>query len=185
MSRANTLVFALLVLNALLGALCLVVARGERKSPALRLWAWGLFVYSLGLLITIPASLPFHLRKIVGNSLIAYAPVLTASGLLQHTRFRLSRLWTAVGLTATVLVILGNHLFGRSAPLLDFLAPAPIANVLFIFAAVALMSDPPPDARAAGRFLAGILIVTVAVWTARMIMLWQSLGGSPDRDRAD
>src|SRR5215471_30865 len=185
MSRANTLVFALLVLNSLLGVLCLVVARGERKSSALKLWGWGLLTYSAGLLITIPAFLPFGPRKIVGNALIAFTPILTVAGLLRHTRWRLHRQWTVAGLAASVLPIVFNHTLGRSLPVVDLLAPAPIANVLFVIAAVALLRDPPSDARAAARFLAGILIASVAVWTARMTLLWLSLGASPDRDRAD
>ncbi|MGZ5039996.1 MAG: diguanylate cyclase domain-containing protein [Usitatibacter sp.] len=48
MSRAQTLVLALLVLHLLLGGLCLVIARGEHKSLALRWWGWGLLVYSAG-----------------------------------------------------------------------------------------------------------------------------------------
>ena len=47
MTRASTL---------LLGVLCLVVGRGERRSAALRLWGWGLLVYSAGILITLPSA---------------------------------------------------------------------------------------------------------------------------------
>ena len=48
MTRAATMVLALVVLNLLLGALCVVVARGERGSRALRLWGWGTLVYAVG-----------------------------------------------------------------------------------------------------------------------------------------
>lgn len=41
MSRAQTMVLALLVVHVMLGAVCLAVARGEREAPALRYWGWG------------------------------------------------------------------------------------------------------------------------------------------------
>jgi hypothetical protein len=46
MSRAQTLVLALLVLHLLLGGLCVAISRGEHKSPALRWWGLGLLVYA-------------------------------------------------------------------------------------------------------------------------------------------
>src|SRR3954453_3920632 len=112
MSRASTLLVALLILNVLLGSLCLVVARGERESRALRFWGWGLLVYSIGILITIPDFLPFALRKIAGNSLIAYAPILTTAGVLSHTSLRLNRRWIRAGFIASVIPIVVNHLSG-------------------------------------------------------------------------
>ncbi|HEY7214557.1 MAG TPA: hypothetical protein VIC28_08000, partial [Thermoanaerobaculia bacterium] len=68
MSRASTLLLALLILNTLLGFLCLAVARGQRHSRAMRLWGWGLLVYSAGILIGIPEALPFDFRKVVGDA---------------------------------------------------------------------------------------------------------------------
>jgi diguanylate cyclase (GGDEF)-like protein len=189
MSRASTLLLALLILNVLLGTLCLVVARGERNSRALRLWGWGLLVYSIGILITIPDFLPFALRKIVGNSLIAFAPVLTTEGVLSNTGFRLNRRWTALGLLASIVPIVANHFAnhfgGHYSVLVDIIAPAPIANILFVLGAVMLVRDPPPDAKAAARFLAAIFGFSVLVWTLRLIAIWSSLGGTNDRDRAD
>ncbi len=185
MSRASTLLLALLILNVLLGTLCLVVARGERNSRALRLWGWGLLVYSIGILITIPDFLPFALRKIVGNSLIAFAPVLTTAGVLSNTGFRLNRRWTALGLFASIVPIVINHLGGHYSVLVDIIAPAPIANILFVLGAVMLVRDPPADAKAAARFLAAIFVFSVLVWTLRLIAIWSSLGGTNDRDRAD
>ena len=58
MSRAQTLVFALLALHVLLGVLCVVIARGEHKSNALRWWGWGLLIYAAGLLSTIAGRDP-------------------------------------------------------------------------------------------------------------------------------
>ena len=135
MTRASTLLLALLVLNTLLGVLCLVVARGERRSAALRLWGWGLLVYSAGLLVTLPSAIPVTIAKIAGNSLIAYAPILNVAGLLQNTSFRLNRRWTTLGFAASVLPIVVNHLRPTFVVLVDLLSPAPIANVLFILGA--------------------------------------------------
>jgi diguanylate cyclase (GGDEF)-like protein len=188
MSRASTLLLALLILNVLLGTLCLVVARGERRSPALRLWGWGLLVYSIGILITIPAFLPFALRKIVGNGLIAYAPILNISGVLHHTGLRLNRRWTTAAFLVSVAPIVVNHLGplgSHPSVFVDILSPAPIADVLFLLAAWRLVRDPPADARVAARFLSSIFLFTVLLWTLRIVAIWTSLGGSNDRDRAD
>src|SRR5207253_1687308 len=135
MSRASTMVLALLVLHCLLGVLCVVVARGERRSDALRLWGWGLLAYAAGLLITIPPIIPTALRKVVGNGLIAYAPVLTVSGLLRHTRTRLDKRWISLALGLTFLVLVLNHARPSYSVIIDMVAPAPIANVLYIIAA--------------------------------------------------
>jgi diguanylate cyclase (GGDEF)-like protein len=185
MSRASTLLVALLILNVLLGTLCLVVARGERQSRALRFWGWGLLVYSIGILITIPEFLPFALRKIAGNALIAYAPILTTEGVLANTSFRLDRRWTTAGFLASIVPIVLNHFGGHYSVLVDIIAPAPIANVLFVLGAVVLVRRPPVDAKAAARFLAGILVFSVLVWTLRLLAIWSSIGGTNDRDRAD
>jgi len=46
MNRAQFLVLALLSVHVLLGALCLAASRGEKESPGLRWWGWGLLVYA-------------------------------------------------------------------------------------------------------------------------------------------
>src|SRR5262249_48477092 len=155
-SRAATMVLALLVLNVLLGTLCLVVARSDRKSAALRLWGWGNLTYAAGLLITVAAFLPAPLIKITGNALIAYAPALCITGALNHTPVRLNQRWVTFGYIASVIPIVANHLSAHPLVLVDFLAPAPLANILFLIAAVALLRQPPPDARTAARFLSAI-----------------------------
>jgi len=185
MTRASTLLLALLVMNVLMGALCLVVARGERRSYALRLWGWGLLVYAAGILITIPDFLPFDARKVVGNALIAFAPVLATEGVLSHTRFRLNRRWVVAGLIASILPILFNHVGSHYVLLIDILAPAPIANVLFAIAVVMLLRDPPPDARRAAQFLAAILGFSIVLWSVRILSIVWEIGGTNDRDRAD
>jgi diguanylate cyclase (GGDEF)-like protein len=185
MSRASTLLLALLILNILLGVLCLVVARGERKSAALRLWGWGMLLYSAGLLVTIATAWPFDLRKVLGNAMIAYAPILTVEGALAYTTFRLDRRWTMLAFVATVIPIVINHTAGHYNVLIDILAPGPIANILFMLAAIVLVRRPPPDARFAARFVAGIFTYNVIVWSLRMYLVWASIGATNDRDRAD
>jgi len=185
MSRASTLLLALLILNALLGTLCLVVGRGERRSAALRLWGWGVLLYSAGILVTLPPAIPLALRKILGNAMIAYAPILTTEGVLHNTRFRLRRRWTTLAFLVSVTPIVINHLRPQPLVLVDFLAPAMIANVLFIVAAVVLVRDPIADARSGSRFLAGLMAFSVAIWTLRMISILTSVGATNDRDRAD
>lgn len=185
MTRASTLLLALLVLNVLLGVLCMVVARGERRSAALRLWGWGLLMYSAGLLITLPSPIPVALAKVVGNAMIAYAPILTVGGVLSHTTFRLNRRWTTLAFIASVAPIVANHLRTNFSVLIDILSPAPIANVLFILGAVMLVRRPPVEAKSAARFLAAILLFSVVVWSLRMLFIWSQVRGTNDRERAD
>ncbi|HYM00084.1 MAG TPA: diguanylate cyclase [Blastocatellia bacterium] len=185
MSRAATMVLALLVMNVLLGTLCVVVARGERKSDGLRLWGWGQLAYSIGLLITLAVFLPTALIKMVGNALIAYAPIPSVTGALVHTQYRLKTRWLAIGYVASVVPIVINHLRPHPLVLIDFLAPAPLANVLFVIAVVALIRRPPSDAKTAARFLAAIFLFAVLVWSLRMLSLWLSVGGTNNRDRSD
>ena len=123
------MLLALLVLNCLLGVLCLVVGRGERRSDALRLWGWGLLSYAAGLLITIPTAIPLRWRKIAGNALIAYVPVLTVGGVLRHTTIRLPRRWVNIAMALTLLVLVANHLRPAHSVIV-VVAPAPIANIL-------------------------------------------------------
>jgi diguanylate cyclase (GGDEF)-like protein len=185
MSRAATMVLALLVLNALMGVLSLVVARHGRTSRALRLWGWGALIYASGLLITLATFLPVDVVKVVGNGLIAFAPIPMIAGVLFHTRYRLHPRWVAAGYVATLAVLIGNHLRAHPLVLLDFLGPAPLANVLFLIGAIALLRDPPRDARVAARFLSASFWFALTVWTVRLIMLWFNVAGTNDRERAD
>ncbi|HET9469816.1 MAG TPA: hypothetical protein VFO24_01850, partial [Usitatibacter sp.] len=90
MTRAFVLVLALLVLHLLLGVLCLLIARGEHKSPALRWWGAGLVVYASGLLATLSGALgiPRPAASVMGNTFIALSSLLCATGVLTHTPFR-------------------------------------------------------------------------------------------------
>jgi diguanylate cyclase (GGDEF)-like protein len=185
MTRASTLLLALLILNTLLGLLCLAIARSQRQSRALRLWGWGLLVYSAGILIGIPETLPFDFRKVVGDALVVLTPILTIEGALSHISCKLNRRWTTIAFLASVLPVLVNHLGSQPSVLVDILAPSPIAGLLFLYGAVKLLRAAPPDAKAASRFLAGIFLCAVLVWSLRLTVIWSSIGGTNDRERAD
>jgi diguanylate cyclase (GGDEF)-like protein len=185
MSRAAVMVLALVVLNLLMGVLSLVVARRGRTSRALRLWGWGAVIYSLGLLITLATFLPVNLIKVIGNGMIAFAPVPMIAGVLYHTHYRLPLRWIGAAYLATLSLLIFNHLQPHPWVIIDFLGPAPLANALFLCGALALLLDPPRDARTAARFLSASFWFALAVWTARLILLWFNVGGTNDRDKAD
>ena len=185
MTRAATMVLALLALNLLLGVVCLAVGRGPRRSRALRLWGWGTLAYALGLLVTIAGLLPAFVSKLLGNALIALAPFLNARGLLADTSFRWNERWLRAAYLATVLPIALNHLRADYLVIVDFVAPALVAILLFVLAGVVLLRDPPQHARNAARFLAATVFFAALVWSVRIPVLLFSLGGSNDRDRSD
>ena len=186
MSRAQTLVLALLALHVLLGALSLVIARGEHKSAALGWWGWGLLTYAAGLLVTITAPfVPRPLAGAAGNTLISVSPVLCAVGIVSHTRFNLSRAWVGAGAAATVAILVVANAIDYRAPLANLIVPTPIAIVMFLVAAFLIVRDGPRDSRMANQFLAGVCVLAVAIWTIRIaVMLWV-LQGVYDRERVD
>src|SRR5258706_3140281 len=150
MSRAQTLVVALLVLHLLLGGLSLAIGRGEHKSPALRWWGWGLLVYAGGLLVTVAGMvIPRNIALFLGNTFITVAPVLCAVGVLAHTRFRLSWKWVNAGLIATALVLAVNNFGANRSALGNLAAPSVMAIVMFLLAAWVILRDGPRDARVA------------------------------------
>jgi hypothetical protein len=98
---------------------------------------------------------------------------------------KLSRRWTAIAFLASVLPVLVNHLVSHPVALVDLLAPSPIATIFFFYGAVKLLSVPPPDAKVAARFLAGIFAGATLVWCLRMVVIWSSIGGTNESGRAD
>lgn len=82
MSRAQTIVLALLIMRFRPGALSLAVARGGRAVPSLRTWVWGLFIYAFGLVLTMQRVAQVAVSLTLGNSLIAWASVITVKGVL-------------------------------------------------------------------------------------------------------
>jgi diguanylate cyclase (GGDEF)-like protein len=186
-TRAFVLVLALLVLHVLLGALCLLIARGEHKSPALRWWGWGLLAYAAGLLATISAALglPRAAATIAGNSLIALSSVVCVRGVLSHTPFRLRMPWVAAALLATVAALVASNLAGWRTLLVNVTAPTVIAAVLFVIAAIAIARQGPRDARQAARLLSVLLLLAVATWIARIAALVLVSAGPAAAERVD
>lgn len=185
MSRAYTMVLALLALNVLLGALCVVVARSQRHSRPLTLWGWGALIYAAGLALTMMNFLPAMVSKVGGNALIAFAPIPMIDGLLHHTRYRIRWDWAWPAFIAVVLLLLVNSLTASPLVLVNFIAPSLISNVVFLIGGVALLIDPPRDAETAARFLAAACLGATALWTTRIVMLALKIGATNDRDRAD
>ncbi|MEO8504699.1 MAG: GGDEF domain-containing protein [Acidobacteriota bacterium] len=185
LNRNGTLLLAIVVINLLLGALCLALARGQRHSPPLRLWGWGLIVYTVGLATVIAGfATPRHAASFVGNALIAWSPELFAGAVLAHTRFRLSRLWVRLAVALVVLFIVWNSFVAPIHPLTEIAGPTLIAIALFALAAVLLLRDLPEHARKAARLLAFSMLSAVGVWTLRLLFL-AGLFGAPKADQVD
>jgi diguanylate cyclase (GGDEF)-like protein len=185
-SRAQTLVFALLALHLLLGVLCLVIARGEHKSPALRWWGWGLVVYAAGLLTTILGMwLPRAFALTLGNSLITLAPVLCAMGVLAHTRYDLPRIPVDIAVLATVAVLAFGNFANVSTGMINLVAPTPVAVVFLSIAAWKIWREGPADAKTAARFLALCIFLAVATFILRVLVMSYASDGTWDRDRID
>jgi diguanylate cyclase (GGDEF)-like protein len=186
MSRAQTLVFALLALHLLLGALSLVIGRGEHKSAALRWWGWGLIAYAAGLVLTMPViPLPAPVALTLGNVIITAAPVACAMGVLAHTPWRMPVGWAAAGVLATAVVLATANATGSYRIQTNLAAPSVMAIVMFLLAARAIATDAPRDARVAGRFLAAVLVFAVATWVARIAVMLALLEGTQERERID
>src|SRR6185503_15864531 len=91
------------MMSMLMGVLVLVVARGERKSLALRLWGWGLIAYAVGMLVIISSFFfPYDVTQVAGNSL-------TSRGVFMHVPERPGLRLVGAGLTAVVLILTLNH----------------------------------------------------------------------------
>ena len=186
MSRAQTLVLALLVLHVLLGALSLAIGRGEHKSAALRWWGAGLLVYALGLAVTQAGFLGARsVALTVGNGLITAAPVLCGIGVLTHTRLRLHFGWISAGVAATVLLLGWNNFSYAPTPLVNMAAPSVMAVVMFLLGAFVILREGPRESAVANQFLAAIMVVAVATWVMRIAAMYTAMQGSEDLSRID
>ncbi|MGE5625223.1 MAG: GGDEF domain-containing protein [Bacillota bacterium] len=182
---AVLLLLCLLAMSMLMGVLVLVVARGERKSLALRLWGWGLIVYGLGMLTIISVQwLPYGLTQTLGNSLISFSALLTASGVFMHVPERPGLRFMAGALAVVVVLLTLNHLT-RGYLILDIAAPTLYATLLYIVVSWQLIRHPPPAAKAAANFLVTTILLTLVVWNVRLAFIWVSLGGTSDPNRAN
>jgi diguanylate cyclase (GGDEF)-like protein len=186
MTRAQTLVLALLVLHVLLGGLSLAIGRGEHKSPALRWWGWALLIYSAGLAVTIVTPLlPRALALTVGNTLITIAPAMCAMAVLSYTRRALNWNWVWAGVAATAAALAFNNFGPVPRALGNLVLPTVMAVGMFLYGAWAISTDGPREAHAARQFLAGIMVLAVATWLARVGAMVTLLDGTNDTARID
>src|SRR5215469_16695768 len=179
-------VSSLMAMCVLLGILALVVARGERGSLALRLWGWGLIIYAIGMFIAIVAGfwIPLYLSLIVGNGLISLGALLTAYGVYMHVPVRPGHTAMIWGLGLSIALLILNHmLHGRL--IIDIAVPTLYASILYILVSWQLIRHPPASARAATRFLVTTVLLTLLVWNARLVLIWQSLAGTSAGERID
>jgi diguanylate cyclase (GGDEF)-like protein len=179
------LLLCLLTMSMLMGVLVLVVARGERKSLALRLWGWGLISYACGMLVIIASWwLPYDLTQVVGNSLISFSALLTSRGVFMHVPERPPLRFTG-GLLGVVIAGLAlNHLLPGYA-ILDIALPTFYATLLYGVVSWLLIRHPPPAARAAAHFLVTTILLTLVVWNLRLAAIWFLVRGSADPGRGD
>ena len=127
MSREFTLFLAIIILDLLLGALCLAIARSEGGSPAVLFWGWGLLGCALGfLLILFSITRLSRVAGFLGNSLLAWVPVLLIRGVLSHTRYHLRNRWIKPALVLIVSVLAYNNFIGTPHLIIDIVAPATI-----------------------------------------------------------
>lgn len=180
---AKLLLLCLLTMSMLMGVLVLVVARGERKSLALRLWGWGLVAYALGMLTIISVVfLPVDFTQVMGNSLIAFAGLLTAQGVFMHTPARPNRMLLQGGLLLTVVILVMNHVF-HIGLVVDIAAPTLYASLLYAAVSWQLIRHPPPAARGASAFLVTTIVLTLMVWNLRLAFIWLSLSHTSNPER--
>ena len=185
MNLSALLLLCLLMMSMLMGVLVLVVARGERKSLALRLWGWGLVAYAVGMLVIISSFFfPYHFTQVAGNAVISLSALLTSRGVFMHVPERPGWRLMGTGLALVVLILVLNHLFFDHL-ILDIAAPTFYATLLYMGVSWQLIRRPPPAARAAAAFLVTTILLTLVVWNARLTVMWLTLGGSSDTSKVD
>lgn len=177
MDRDDAFNIAILLMNVLLGSLCLAVARGGRTAPALRYWGWGLFLYTAGILVVLSSVLqvPRQLAYLLGNALITFAPLYSVRGLLWHTSTRFDSRWAVLAVLPVLAVLVWNNLIGEFRPLLNTVPPTLVAIVAFAYGAVRLLQHPPADARRAARLVGVVSLLAVSLWSIRSLILTQAL----------
>jgi len=185
MARAQFLILALLSVHVMLGGLCLAASRGERESPGLRWWGWGLVIYAAGLAFTLGLVFARPVASFLGNSLITLSAAFTIRGVLHYTDRRIH--WplslAAVAATAVALAV-GNFAMDASTAV-NIVAPTVTATAFFAFGIAMLLLHPAPDAVRPTRFVAFVLATAVLVWWIRIIAMPPLLAEPVDRDRLD
>jgi diguanylate cyclase (GGDEF)-like protein len=176
--RADLLLLALVMLHALLGGLCLAIGRGERYSGALRLWGWGLLIHGAGILIALVFATPAAAGTVVGNSLIAGAPVFYLTSALIHTRVRLRQRWLAAAGFASVIPVLIAYVLPNPWLAAGVLAPTPVAVALMLAAAWVLARNPPAKAAVPARLTAYAFALAAGAWALRILIVAPPAGGA-------
>lgn len=184
-TRSDMMLLALMALVTLMGVLCLVVGRHGRTSVALQHYGWGMLALAFGLSFTLLRFLPETARQILGNGLFAIATVPVVRGVLLHTRYRLNMQLVGSLLVATLAVLVWNNLIADRPLSLNYIATLPITNALQLYAAYALLRDPPQDARSAGRVLATSFIVSRIVADLIVVLYLAGKGGSSESEQFD
>lgn len=185
MTRAATMLLALVIVHLVLGSLSLAVGRGMEHPLALRYWGAGLFVNALGVLLAIIPEFPHGYNRVLSIAAIGVAAVLTTSGILRNSGYRYNKAVLAIAYVIEIVGVVGNHARDQYSIAFDFVAPTIFPGALFVFTALALFRTPTPDAKTACRFLGGIMLFAVVVWVLRISFVLHSLGGTNERDRAD
>jgi len=172
----GTLNVAILLMNLLLGGLCFGVARGERPAPALRFWGWGLFVYTLGILVVLSSRLlPPSLAYFCGNALITVAPLISIRALLWHGAIQFDSRWALAVALPVIGLLAWNNFLGEFQPRLNFIAPTLVAIAAFVFASLRLLANLPGEAGNSVRLVAVAGLVAATLWSVRLLFLTQMI----------
>jgi class 3 adenylate cyclase len=191
MTRAQTVVLALLTVHALLGMLCLAMARGEYRSPVLRWWGYGCVMYAAGLLVNLLGAgfptpvLPHPVALWLGNSLVTIAPLLCTAGMLKHTSRALNAWVVGLPLAAVLAALVLANFAGVQTGLVNLIGSTLYAIPLFTFSAWALWSDAPRAATAPTRVVVFTLAFAITAWTLRTTSLLFFTAGGADKGAVD
>jgi diguanylate cyclase (GGDEF)-like protein len=170
-TRAASPLFVLMILHALLGVFCLAIGRGERAWPGLRFWGIGLLVHAGGVLLALVFALPIAAGTLLGNMLIAAAPVFYMVAAFTTSRVRVDqRLLIAAGLASVAPVLIAsfvpNRWLGAGA-----LAPTPVAVALFAAGAWTLWRNPPPVGTMGAKVVTYAFVLAAGAWTYLIVMV--------------
>lgn len=178
MTRADTLLVALAVVQAVLGALCVTAGRSDKNLSALHFWGWGLVIHAAGLVMLLMPAVPRSVGQMGGHALIALSPLVSMTGVLGHTRIRLHRRWAWLGLIASVVPILINHALPSPAVIADVLASSAAALVLYPLTAWALVRRSVSKTGRAARLVAAALMLAAATLLLRAATAWPYEGAA-------
>lgn len=171
MTRAASPLFVLMILHALLGVFCLTIGRGERAWPDLRFWGIGLLMHAAGVLFALVAASPIAAGTLLGNSLIAAAPVFYLLAVLTTSRMRIRQQWLMAAAIASVAPVLINDFISNRWLGAGALAPTPVAVVLFCAGAWTLWRNPPPVGTMGAKVVTYALVLAAGAWTYLIIMV--------------